>query len=478
MDQLLQIMLAPLAACLILTGILTYLGLHVVSRGVVFVDLALAQIAALGSTFAFLLGFDPGSTAGYLYSLIFTFLGAVIFSLTRLKDQKVPQEALIGIVFAVSSAAAILIADQAAQGAEHIEQMLTGSILWVSWSQVGATLLICAAIGAFHFAFRRHFLMISIQPEEAIRQGLSIRWWDLLFYVSFGFVITSSVAIAGILLVFCFLIIPSVIGMLFFSGTGARLVLGWVSGTVVSLGGLLLSYQYDFPSGPAIVCTFGLILIIALVTQYILNASRKTSAMAKIGAGIFLIALLFSGLISFHPSGQHEEGDIDGSGSAILQALENIHSLGSLSQNAIVLLNDSLPLLRSGIVDGRFTISSETVERLGQMGQPEAVSVLNLICSVVEDPWIRSSGYRSLIQLGKAEGIHGLIQLLALEAPPFLRAEIRDTLREISGRNFGYEPMSGAEQNEESINQWEVWWHENGNRLSWDPENKSYTSRP
>jgi len=259
-----DILLPAFVASLILTGIHAYLGVHVVERGVIFVDLSLAQIAALGLTVAYLAGFDVHTSAGaYLFSLGFTFVGAAIFALTRAHGKtRIPQEAVIGIVYAVSAAVAILLMSKATQETEHLKEMLVGNILSVTWYEIAKTAVLYALVGAFHYAFRDRFLLISMQEEEAVRRGLNVRFWDSLFYMSFGFVVTSSVAIAGVLLVFCFLIVPSVAAMLFTERLGVRLAIGWTMGAVVSAVGVALSFALDLPTGAAIVATFGLALLL------------------------------------------------------------------------------------------------------------------------------------------------------------------------------------------------------------------------
>src|SRR4051794_7536218 len=213
--EILQFLLLPFLASLILTGIHAYLGVHVVERGVIFVDLALAQIAALGATIAILAGIDPHGGGAYWISLAFTFLGALVFSFVRSKRRRIPLEAFIGISYAIASAAAILAMSKATSEIEHLKDMLVGNILAVSKEEVIKTAILYGVIGLFHFLFRKKFLLISTNPEEAERQGLNIKLWDFLFYASFGFVVTSSVAIAGVLLVFCYLVVPSVGAMIF-----------------------------------------------------------------------------------------------------------------------------------------------------------------------------------------------------------------------------------------------------------------------
>src|ERR1043165_8561977 len=265
-----EFLLAPFVASLILTGIHAYLGVHVVERGVIFVDLSLAQIAALGATVALLMPFsggDPHAPSVYWVSLAFTFIGAAIFSAIRVKRARIPQEAIIGICYAVASAAAILAMSKATSESEHLKDMLVGNILAVSWPEVGKTAILYGAIGIFHFVFRHKFLTISIDPKRAEAEGIPIKAWDFLFYASFGFVVTSSVAIAGVLLVFCYLIVPSVAAMLYADTIGRRLASGWAMGTVVSALGVYFSLKLDLPTGATIVCTFGLALIVMSVLR-------------------------------------------------------------------------------------------------------------------------------------------------------------------------------------------------------------------
>jgi zinc/manganese transport system permease protein len=266
----LEFLAAPFVASLILTGIHAYLGVHVVERGVIFVDLSLAQIAALGATIALLMpmsGGDPHAPSVYWVSLGFTFIGAAIFSLVRTRHARIPQEAIIGIAYAVASAGAILAMSKSTSQAEHLKDMLVGNIIAVSWEEVGKTAALYGAIGLFHYIFRRKFLTISLDPQRAEAEGIPVRLWDFLFYASFGFVVTSSVSIAGVLLVFCYLIVPSVAAMLYADTIGRRLAIGWTMGTVVSALGVYLSLILDLPTGATIVCTFGLVLVIMALVR-------------------------------------------------------------------------------------------------------------------------------------------------------------------------------------------------------------------
>ena len=269
-------LLAPFVASLILTGIHAYLGVHVVERGVIFVDLALAQIAALGATVAIVAGMDPHGRSSYWISLGFTFLGAAIFAFARTRRGHIPQEAFIGIAYSVASAMAILLMSKATGETEHLKDMLVGNILAVSWPEVRKTAILYALVGIFHYVFRKKFLLISMNHEKADSLGISVRLWDFLFYASFGFVVTSSVAIAGVLLVFCYLIVPSVGAMLFADRIGPRLAIGWTMGTLVSALGCYLSVQLDTPTGATIVVTFGGALILMFFLHLLVHHGRNT----------------------------------------------------------------------------------------------------------------------------------------------------------------------------------------------------------
>ena len=285
----------PFLACLVLTGIHVYLGLHVLARGIIFVDLALAQVAALGITVALLAGHPIQSGAAYWYALAFTLAGSLLFAVSRTHRAPIPQEAIIGIVYAVSAAIAILVIDRAPQGSEHIKQLLVGSILTVTLKEVGTLALLYAIIGSLHWTIRRPLLEISLDPEAAISKGRWVRWWDFVFYASFGFVVTSSVQIAGVLLVFSYLIVPAAIAALLVHSVSARLALGWALGFVVSLLGLVASATWDLPTGATVVTTFGVSMAAVaacLGLRILIQATRAKDLSALTGAGIAALAVL------------------------------------------------------------------------------------------------------------------------------------------------------------------------------------------
>jgi zinc/manganese transport system permease protein len=282
-----QFLLPAIAATLIIAGIHAYLGLHVVERGVIFVDLSLAQIAALGAAIGVWQGFDPGAPAIYWMSLAFTLLGAFIFSVVKGHEAKIPQEAIIGITYAVASAAVIVAMSKSTGEAEHLRDMLVGNILSVQWPEVVLTAAIYVAIGIFHWMYRTRFLEISTDPVGVAARGVSVRFWDFLFYASFGFVVTRSVAIAGVLLVFCYLIVPSVGAMLYARTIGGRLAVGWVMGILVSILGMYFSVLFDLPTGATIVCTFGLVLAVMAAFRPLIQR-RGGSGVGKSSSGLSL----------------------------------------------------------------------------------------------------------------------------------------------------------------------------------------------
>jgi zinc/manganese transport system permease protein len=251
----------PFLMCLVLTGIHAYLGFHVIAREVVFVDIALAQIAALGATAAFLVGYELETWQSYSAGLAFALLGALVLALTRSRTRRVSHEAVIGVVYAVSAAGAVLLADRSPHGSEHLRGMLVGSLLSVRISEVLTVAVLYAFVGLFHWLCRRPFFLISTDPDRAYREGWRVRGWDFLFYGSFGVVVTSSVRIAGVLLVFSYLIVPALAGILLARGIGARLAVGWTFGAGVSVLAMLASAVLDLPTGATVVCAFGLCLL-------------------------------------------------------------------------------------------------------------------------------------------------------------------------------------------------------------------------
>jgi zinc/manganese transport system permease protein len=275
---MIDLMIPPIVAALVILSIHAYLGLHVIAREVIFVDLAFAQIAALGATAGLLAGYSHGTTQSLVFSLVFTLIGALVFSLTRMEKSAVPQEAVIGITFVVASAAVILLAGFTAEGTEHLQETMTGTLIWVDWPTIGRLAAVYAVVGIFHLVLRRQFLTVSFEPHLAKR----VRLWDFLFYASFGLVISFSVEIAGVLMVFSSLVVPAVIAFLFTNRLGRALLIAWASGAIAIIGGIGASFYWDVATGPLLVCAFGVVLVLAAVLRAVLGVRPE----GKIAVGI------------------------------------------------------------------------------------------------------------------------------------------------------------------------------------------------
>jgi zinc/manganese transport system permease protein len=277
-----ELMLPPFVACMLLVAIHGYFGMHVIRRGVIFVDLAMAQIAALGSTVGLLFHHETFQVHPIWFSLGAVAVGAAVLALTRTRAEgRVPHEAIIGIVFVVASALALLVADQAPKGHDAVKEILVGSLLWVTWPTLVKDAVAYALIGTFLYLLRHRFETISFRPEEAVRQGLRVRWYDFLFYLAFGATVTFSVPVAGVLLVFSFLVVPAIIAVMFAERTRAMMVIAWSSGMIACTAGLALSYAANIPTGPLVVCAFAATLIGAWLLSLVLRRVRAATVAAE-----------------------------------------------------------------------------------------------------------------------------------------------------------------------------------------------------
>jgi len=462
MSDLLELMAAPFAACAVLVGIHAYLGLHVIQRKIIFVDLALAQIAALGATFGFLLGVSPHSQAAYVFSLSFAVVGAGIFAMTRMRHERIPQEAIIGIVYAVALAAAILVADRAPEGSEHIKESLTGSLLWVRWPVIFKTAAIYALVGLLHVALRRRFFQISFDPEQAHAEGHYVRLWDFIFYVTFAFVITSSVAIAGVLVVFSFLVIPAVIASLFANRVSTRLILGWVVGIAACVVGLVASYRFDLPSGPSVVVSLGGTLLLAGLLYSILSAERRVAALLKVAAGVGVVVILLAGIGVFATSGTFLHIAHEHDWEAESQDEETVLPADSDAWEQLrSSCGDDLDCLAAGLsetpgwverVAGGLRGSDELdreswIAIAGSSGSPQAIDLLVDEAGAERDPLLRLAIAEQLIEAGERRGLSVALDLLGDDMPPLVRDESYLILSELAGRDFGYDPFAGPGAN-------------------------------
>jgi len=497
MTEQLQVLALPFLACLILTGIHAYLGIHVLSRKVIFVDIALAQIAALGATLAYVLGHDPRSEGAYWFSLCFAVLAAAIFALTRTRVERVPQEAIIGLTYAVASAAAILLADLSPHGAEHLKDLLAGSIVWVTPHQIIKTGILYSIIGAFHFVFRKTFLLISLNPEAAYARGIRVRLWDFFFYLSFGVVITSSVQIAGVLLVFCYLVAPAVFAVMFSDRLRTRLALGWGIGTVVSAFGLLFSY--DRPSGPTIMVCFALVLILGGIIRAIFTAPNRMRAAVWATVCTLLIGALGYTVVTLGTvSAVGEEGhehatpgshaddahpapsDPDPSAAADVEELMNrlrdpqpgVRARAAADLEA---LDDrtAAPALAKALGDPSTAVRENAARALGKLGDPSATDPLRAVMNGPdEDEWVVLRAAASLASLGDPSGIPVLLRIARSGDARLARVEALST----AGRLAGVDTTQAGDDagTQALLSELDRWWAAAGSRVTYDPARGGY----
>jgi zinc/manganese transport system permease protein len=488
MSEQISVLALPFLACLVLTGIHAYLGIHVLSRKVIFVDIALAQISALGATVAFLLGASPKSEKAYWFSLGFAVLAAAIFALTRTRAEKIPQEAIIGLTYAMASATAILLADISPHGAEHLKDLLAGSIVWVTPAQIIKTGILYAIIGAFHVVFRRTFILISIDPEEAYRRGIRVRLWDFLFYLSFGVVITSAVQIAGVLLVFCYLVAPAVFAVMFSDNLRTRLALGWTAGVVVSAVGLFFSY--DRPSGPTIMVCFALALIFGGIVRGIQTSHNRMRTAGLAAACVALVVMAGYGMVYFGSSISDEDDHRHGDGShhateAAAEAAQ-AHEVGSSPEDLRLALGDthagvrakavealasqgdrgSVPEIVKMLDDSSTAVRENAARALGALGDPSAIGALRgQTTRKGEDEWVRLRSAEALVLLGDPSGLPALIEIARSGEARMARLTALQSLLSASGMSEGQADALGALQE---------WWAKHGSNLRWDPATRSF----
>ncbi len=429
--SIMDIMAPAFFECLILVGIHSYLGLHVLRRKVIFVDLALAQIAALGTTVGFLFGVMPGTTGAYWFSLSFAFIGAAVFSISRFRHEKIPQEAVIGLAYAIAASIAILVIDRAPHGAEHIKEILTGSILWVKWSTIIKAAIVYSFVGIFHFIYRKQFILISEHPEEAYKKGMNVRFWDFLFYVSFGVVITHSVGTAGVLLVFVFLVVPAVASMLITNVLWKQLIIGWALGVFVSIIGLYISYAADLPSGPTVVAFYGAMLIIIALILYLVRSESRSKSIMKIAFGIGITILVLFGLYLMgetfkdNNNHSHEEGAIINS-NVHTGAGKELKSLAELSEG------DSENFLNS---------ISDT-DKLQRLFYAEG------------DEYSKYKIAERLLIIDKKKGLKLFFEIISNSELPFIKEEAIEKMRNITGNNFGFDSAKSNDENRNALEKW------------------------
>ncbi|MDF1564263.1 MAG: metal ABC transporter permease [Deltaproteobacteria bacterium] len=501
---LLAVMPAALAMCFVLTGVHGYLGLHVLRRKVIFVDLALAQIAALGGLTAMALGFDPEHGDGgeahlhlfvllgwdvpappdevmvYALSLAFALGGAAIFAFTRMRDERVPQEAFIGVTFATAIAVALLMLTRVGGGAEQIRNMLArDALLFATWGDVAKTGLLYGAIAAFHGVYWRRFFAISDDPEKARADGLNLRLWDFLFYASFALVITESVQIAGVLLVFSYLVVPGAVGVLFAERIGWQVVLAWASGLGISALGLLLCAWDNLEPpgsspGPWIVAGLaGLLLLVGVVRAY--RGTAKRGRFLARGAVVLVLVLLGAGFLNLlskaevhdHAHGQaHAPGEQGELEDPILEALaggpaEQLRALEAIEADPKE--GHAAAIARLLQTDPPPQVTEPALELLAAMADPATADALVHTSERELDPGLKVTTARALGKLKDRRAIPILLSALEAGLAPFDAMDAGDLLGELTGRTIDAECS-------ECLGKLREWWESEGETVEWDEE--------
>ncbi len=481
----------PLLAALLLTGIHVYLGIHVIGRKVIFVDLAMAQIAALGAAIGVLMGYElqhsPWGIFGY--SLAFTLLAAFVFSITKMKSEYIPHEAIIGITYAVAVAVALIVLARSPLGPAEFDRMMKGELLYVTKEKVGITAAIYACVGLVHVVFRKQFFALSFRNAEGLKLP---RLWDFLFYATFGFVVTSSVSIAGVFLVFCLLVIPSVASFLFSEKTWARLAIGWGGGAALCVVGVKVSYHTGWPTSPVIVVSFAGALVLAGIVKFLLSAPRPSIALAKLTGFACVFALFGSGVWFFRHRGMspfdeaihkaHSADEVER-----LQALEAFEdSPGRKSDWSLLvrkMLDDrnaeiriraarlllgnhdasALPEVVKLLRDRESHVRDQCADLLHKFGDPSVTGDLLSAGDreMLDDP-LKIQMYDAALELGDKDAVDRLLDLAGHAEAPKRR---RQTSIERLKHHVDFpKPLDGA-----TLAECRAWWKARRDRAVWHP---------
>jgi len=458
-------MLAPFLACLILSITHVYFGIHVVARKVIFVDLALAQIAALGATYATTLGYHANSPsdkfAVALFSLAFTFVGAGLFAIARMRKERVPQEAFIGIVYAAASATAVLILSKSPTGGEELKHMLVGDILLVSMPTIAFDAVLYSLVLIFHFIFRKKFLAISIDADAAQGTGLNIRFWDMLFYMSFGVLVTQSVTIAGVLLVFSYLVIPAVIAQMWQDSIKGRLLLGWTVAVSASLAGILWSFYSDYPTGPAVVMTLASFLIVSGAAYSIVHSEARVRSAISVAAMILLGIGFFTTLSQFRKVDAQPMALNASPLDILLDELKHddvasqLDAVSHLSE-----MNDPRIVPELAELLGR-TQSDQVVEGIAhtmeQKKDRKAIPALKAASQKDYDPFLKLSIAKALVALQDDAAYRTLVEILKNDEAGLARIQALELIKSKAGEDFGYNPEKSVPDNKDALDRIETW---------------------
>lgn len=474
MTEVFSQMFWPLMACFVLVGIHAYLGIHVLGRKVIFVDLALAQIAALGAVYGVFIGysFETDTLAIKGVSVAFTLIGALIFSFTRTPDERVPHEAIIGIIYAAALSLTVVVTANLPHGAEEVQQMLAGNILWVTRNEVLYTALLYAAVGVVHIIFYRQFFLLSRELESKNAPNLNTKLWDFLFYATFGIVVTSSVGMGGVLLVFGYLVIPSVIGVMLAHSTRMRLIIGWGVGALMSVVGVIVSYYMDLPSGPTIVVLLSLLLLFLALGREVAHVATRRRGLLHVALilaigfiALFIPVYQYLGISNDKPSRLHLFSHGGSEEDAVRAALSStddddvMAALASVKSYWLVkLLPDVTPFLTS-TDDKKRELAASVIASLGDKS---AIPALSSAIHKEQDVYIKIEMAEALLTLGDKQGLMVLAAILESTSAEFARD---DAKLHLSERLIGA-PLS----NKELI----PWLKTNFARIRFDESKKKY----
>lgn len=422
-------MLWPLLACFILVGIHAYLGIHVIARKVIFVDLALAQIAGLGAVYGVFLGlsFESDVLLIKLVSVVFTLFGAVLFSMTRTHNEHVPHEAIIGIIYAAALSMTVLMTANLPHGADEVQQMLAGSILWVTPHEVMYTGLLYSAVGLFHWFFRKQFFLLSNERAAQSVPTFHARLWDFWFYATFGVVVTSSVGMGGVLLVFGFLVIPSVMGVMLASSTRVRLLIGWGSGLVASIIGVWVSYYLDLPSGPTIVVILGAFLAVVTVYKELIQKQTRYNGIIHIIFFICIVIALYFGpkivqqfadrekSAALRHRLEHDNEDFSEKKQVLekmLISMDKSEVINALGEIELLNLTELLPKTLDLLFSKDASVREKAVRLQESMNNAAALAPLRKLFEHEQDDFIKIGIGEAVLGLGDPEGFSFLATLL------------------------------------------------------------------
>ncbi|HNR97795.1 MAG TPA: iron chelate uptake ABC transporter family permease subunit [Planctomycetota bacterium] len=410
MPELIDLLGLPLAACLLALSILSCVGVHVLKREIVFIDIALAQIVAVGAVWAHVY-FDAGENSLLHHaSTLGCALGAAVFySVCRRRIAQVPLEAVIGVSYAIAAAGALFLLGIGARGHVHVQHMLSGNILWTRWEDLAFSAAVFAAAGALFFLLRPSFDAISEGYEAARRRGVKVVWWDFLFYTLVGLVITRAVCMCGVVLVFAFLIIPAAIAALFAAGWVPRLAIAWSVGALASLLGLLFAARLDFSLGPSVALFLGICLILAAV----LRRRRRSVSMAVLAAA----AGAYVALLAAYPG---ELGPVR-------------------SQRAAA--ETCAPDAEAAEEPAASFSETEIRRRLEAAGAPAEFEAL---FGLVDDPALRAAIVCKALEADAPTGAALALRFLRSDPPFFFGQQAADGLRGVMGGGLEYDATRPA----------------------------------